>query len=381
MPSYSSHIQGLGDALSIRYNTRVYELQAKGVDVTVLSLGEAFFDMPVAGPQDAPAGLHYSHSRGIPALRERLAAVYYGVPVDPGREILVTAGSKIAIYLALLTMLDSGGEVVIPEPAWVSYTEQTRLAHGRAVTVPYDVPVEDWESYVTPSTRAIIVNSPNNPGGSALDAEDWERLHELAERRDLYLLCDEAYSEFLPPGEPFISGGHGDPGKRHTIICNSLSKNLGLSGWRIGYVIAEAGFIDELLKAQQHLVTCAPTPLGAYVVEHFDELREAAAPQIRSVVQRRAEIARELDRLGVSYLPGRATFYVFASTRPSALGSEAFCDRLLEEYSVAAVPGVGYGPSCDGFIRLSVGTETWERTVAALEGIRALIDATARVAA
>lgn len=377
----SSHIQSLGDALSIRWNTRVYELQAGGVDVTVLSLGEAFFEIPVTGFDDLPDTLHYSHSRGIPALRERLAADYYGVPVDPAAEIIVTAGSKIAIYLAMLTMLDPGDEVVIPEPAWVSYTEQVRLCHGRPVTIPHDVPVAGWERYITPRTRAVVVNSPNNPRGSVLSAQDWSRLHELAERHGLYLLCDEAYSEFLPDGERFVSGGAGDPSKRHTVVCNSMSKNFGMSGWRVGYVIAAAPFLDELLKAQQHLVTCAATPLSMYVAEHFDELREVTRPQIRAVVARRAEIVAELDRLGIDHLEGTATYYVFASIRPSALGSEAFCERLLDEHRVAAVPGIGYGDSCDAFIRLSVGTETFPRTVAALEAIRRLIDTTAAAAA
>ena len=377
----SRHIQSLDDALSIRWNTRVYELRAAGVDVTVLSLGEAFFEVPLSGLDDLPDTLHYSHSRGLPALREQLAAAYYGVPVDPGGEIIVTAGSKIAIYLALLTMLDPGDEVIIPEPAWVSYTEQVRLCHGEPVTVPHDRPVAEWGRYVTPRTRAIIVNSPNNPRGSVLSAAEWSGLHGLAERHGLYLLCDEAYSEFLPAGERFLSGGAGDPAKRHTVVCNSLSKNFGLSGWRVGYVIASAAFLDELLKAQQHLVTCAATPLTMYVAEHFDELRAVTRPQVRAVVQRRAEIVAELDRLRIDYLPGAATFYVFASIRPSALGSEAFCERLLEEHSVAAVPGIGYGASCDAFIRLSVGTESLPRTVAALEAIRDLIDDTAATAA
>jgi aspartate/methionine/tyrosine aminotransferase len=383
MPSPSSHIERLGDALSIRWNTRVYELQAAGADITVLSLGEAFFALPVHGLDEhgSGPGLHYSHSRGVPQLRARLAGDYHGVAIDAEREILVTAGSKIAIHMALMTMLDPGDEVVIPEPAWVSYTEQTRLCHGRPVTVPHDVSVAGWERYVTPRTRAIVVNSPNNPSGALLGAEDWARLHDLARRRDLYLLCDEAYSEFVGPGERFVSGGAGDPAKDHTVICNSISKNLGMSGWRIGYVIAAAGFIDQLLKAQQHLVTCAATPLSLYVAEHYDELRDAARPQIRASVRRRSEVIAELDRLGVGFLPGRCTFYVFASLGSSALGSEAFCDRLLAERHVAAVPGVGYGPSCDHFIRISVGTETRERTFSALQAIRALIDETSVVAA
>jgi aspartate aminotransferase/aminotransferase len=375
-------MEGVSEALSIKYNNLVYELQEAGADVIVLSLGEAFFDLPLHDfsslPQ--PAIFHYSHSRGVPALRELLARYYrdrYGVPVDPADEILVTAGSKVAIQMSLMSLLDPGDEVLIHEPAWVSYVEQVRLCHGVPVTVPYDVPVGDLEAFVTPRTRVIVLNYPNNPRGQTLGAGDWERLHDLAERRDLFLLCDEAYSDFLPAGERFVSGGLGDPGKRHTLVCNSMSKNYGMSGWRVGYVIANREVISQVLKVNQHLVTCPATILSHYLVEHFHDLLEVTEPQIRAVVEKRAEVARELGRIGLEALPGSATFYLFVSIAPSALGSEAFCTRLLNEHHVAAVPGIGYGESCDAFVRVSVGTESMERTLAGLAAIRALIDATA----
>jgi aminotransferase len=368
---------GVGEALSIHVNNRVYEMQAAGEDVTVLSLGEAFFDLPLLPMQPL---FHYSHSRGLLALRERIAAYYgerYGVAVDPEREILVTAGSKIAIHMTLMTLVGPGDEVVVPEPAWVSYVEQVHLCHGVPRFVAHDAGIDGIEAALTERTRVVIVNSPNNPGGRALTHDDWARLHDLAEARGVTLLCDEAYSDFLPPGERFVSGTAGDPGKRHTVVVNSISKNLGMSGWRIGYAIADAAQIDELLKVNQHLVTCPATILSDYVATHFDALLDVTAPQIAAVVDKRAAVVRELDRLGIGHLGGTATFYVFAAIAPSRLGSEAFCARLLDEHRVAAVPGVGYGPSCDGHIRLSVGTEPMERVVAALEAIRALIDQTA----
>jgi aspartate aminotransferase/aminotransferase len=375
-------MESVGEALSIKYNNVVYELQESGADVIVLSLGEAFFDLPLHdfGSLPQPAIFHYSHSRGLPALRERLASYYgdrYGVPVDPADEIIVTAGSKIAIQMSLMTLLDPGDEVIVHEPAWVSYVEQVRLCHGAPVTVPYEVPVAGLEAFVTPRTRAIVLNYPNNPRGQILGADEWERLHDLAERRDLFLLCDEAYSDFLPDGERFVSGGLGDPGKRHTLICNSMSKNYGMSGWRVGYVIGRRDVISQILKVNQHLVTCPATILSHYLAEHFHDLLEVTAPQIRAVVDKRAAVVRELERIGLEALPGRATFYLFVSIAPSALGSEAFCTRLLTERHVAAVPGIGYGKSCDAFIRVSVGTESMKRTIAGLRAIKALIDETA----
>jgi aminotransferase len=371
----------VGDALSIRYNNRVYELQAAGHDVIVLSLGEAFFDLPLHRFDDLPRPdvFHYSHSRGLPELRAKLAGYYgsrYGVPVDPESEIIVTAGSKIAIHMTLMAILDPGDEVLILEPAWVSYTEQVRLCHGVPITVPYDVAPTEIEPFITPRTKCVVLNYPNNPRGQMLTRADWARLHELAERHDVFLVCDEAYSDFAPRSERFISGALDDPAKRHTIVCNSMSKNYGMSGWRVGYAIADAAVTEHILKINQHLVTCPATILSHYLVRHFDDLLEVTEPQIAAVVDWRGEVRRHLEQMGLRCLPGAATFYLFVSIADSSLGSEEFCTRLLNERHVCAVPGIGYGASCDAFIRVSVGTESRERTLRGLSAIRDLVGET-----
>jgi aspartate/methionine/tyrosine aminotransferase len=380
MPRPAAHLAHIAQALSIRYNNLVYDLKSRGEDVIVLSLGEAFFDIPLFGFGDLPMpdGYHYSHSRGVPALRERLAAYYakeYGVPVDAAAEIIVTAGSKIAIHMALMAIVNPGDEVMVLEPAWVSYTEQVKLCHGVPVMVPHDASVFELGEYVTPRTRAIIVNNPNNPSGKVFTAEELEHLHALADQNNLFLISDEAYSEFVP-GDAFISCGVLDPEKKHTIVCNSMSKNYGMSGWRIGYVIGRREIMDEVLKINQHLVTCPPTILQHYLERHFDEVLEITRPQIAEVVRRRAELAGFMDALGMSYLPGDSTFYFFVSLGRSALSSEAFCTRLLKEHHVSTVPGIGYGDSCDRFIRVSVGTESMERTRRGITLVHQLIEET-----
>jgi aminotransferase len=381
VPAPAAHLSGIVQALSIRYNNLVYEMKSRGENVIVLSLGEAFFDIPLFGFDDLPMpdGYHYSHSRGVPGLRRRLAAYYgerYGVPVDPASEIIVTAGSKIAIHMSLMAILSPGDEVLVLEPAWVSYTEQVKLCHAVPVMVPYDRTVFDLGAFVTRRTRAIIVNNPNNPSGKVLSRTELEHLHALAELHGLFLLSDEAYSDFVPAGS-FLSCGVLDPEKRHTLVCNSMSKNYGMSGWRIGYVIGRRGVMDEVLKINQHLVTCPPTLLQHYLERHFDRVLEITLPQIAEVVRRRAELAAFMDDLGMEYLPGDSTFYLFVSIAPSALSSEAFCTRLLTEHGVSTVPGIGYGRSCDHFIRVSVGTESMERTRQGITRIHELVQATA----
>ncbi|HST62212.1 MAG TPA: pyridoxal phosphate-dependent aminotransferase [Longimicrobium sp.] len=381
MPAPAPHLGSIAQAMSIRYNNLVYEMKSRGEDVIVLSLGEAFFDIPLFGFGDLPMpdGYHYSHSRGVPELRRRLASFYarqYGFPVDPDTEIVVTAGSKIAIHMALMSIVGPGDEVMVLEPAWVSYSEQVKLCHGVPVMVPWNTRIFDLGGFVTPRTRAIIVNNPNNPSGKVFTREELEHLHALAEANDLFLLSDEAYSEFVLD-DSFISCGVMDPEKKHTIVCNSMSKNYGMSGWRIGYAIASPRMTDEVLKINQHLITCPPTILQHYLERHFDQILDITGPQIADVVRRRCELVRLMDEYGMSYLPGDSTFYLFVSIERSGAGSEAFCMRLLSEHGVSAVPGIGYGESCDGFIRVSVGTESMERTRHGIGLIHQLIEAMA----
>ena len=381
MPKPARYVEDIAQAMSIKYNNRVYEMKAAGVDVTVLSLGEAFFEIPLYPFDDLPFPdiYHYSHSRGILPLRERLAAYYrdeYDTPVDPATEMLVTAGSKAAIHMTLMSLLDPGDEVVIHEPAWVSYPEQVRLCHGNPVMVPYDVPVTGLGEYVTEKTRVIILNNPHNPRGEVLTRDQLQAVVDVARERDVYVISDEAYSDFLLDEDEFISLGALDPQKTHSVICNSMSKNYGMSGWRIGYVITNPGLTDQILKVNQHLITCPATILEWYLTKHFDDVLEITKPQIRAVVEQRQELAAFMDDLGLSYLPGTATFYFFVSIAPSKLGSEAFCDRLLEEEHICVVPGVGYGESCDAFVRVSVGTEPVARIQDALRRLKALVEAT-----
>lgn len=378
MPQPARYVQDVVQAMSIKYNNRVYEAKRAGRDVIVLSLGEAFFDIPLFPFDDLPMPdlYHYSHSRGIPELRDVLAAHYrgrYQVDVDPASELIVTAGSKLALHMTFMAMLDPGDEVLIPEPAWVSYPEQVRLCHGRPVALPCHTPVSEYGRFVSPRTRALVVNSPHNPGGRTLSLDEWRQIQRLAEEHDLYVVSDEAYSDFLLEPALFHSAARFDAAKTRTVVCNSLSKNCGMSGWRLGYLITNAALAAEILKINQHLLTCPATVLQWYLARHFQQILDVTGPQIRDVVEKRREVACMLDGLGLEYMPGAGTFYLFVSIRDSALRSEEFCERLLDEDGVSAVPGLGYGASCDGYIRISIGAENMPRVRAGVERIAGLM--------
>jgi aspartate/methionine/tyrosine aminotransferase len=374
-------VAGLSEAISIKYNNLVYEMKSAGEDIIVLSLGEAFFDIPRFDFNELayPDIYHYSHSRGIPELRARIARYYedeYGVLVNSSSQILVTAGSKIAVYYALQTVLSPGDEVLLLEPFWVSYSEQIKLVGAVPRSLPISTDFSDLESFLSPKTKAVIFNNPQNPTGRNYKKCELEQLYDFAKKNNLYIISDEAYSDFIDPNEDFFSFGLIDQDYERTIIVNSISKNFGISGWRIGYLISCQKIVEAVLRINQHTMTCAPTILLMYLEKYFDEIIQITRPQISLLIEKRSKVLVEIERVGLKVEPGDSTFYFFVSIFPSKLKSIEFCDKLLSDCKVVAIPGIGYGDSCDSHIRISIGTESEERIVTGIERIQTLIEAT-----
>lgn len=381
MQKFSEAVEGIDQALSIKYNNIVYELKQQGKKIITLSLGEAFFDIPVLPIDMFPQEkiYHYTHSRGIIELRKAISD-YYGrrfhVNVDPEKEIVMSIGAKAAIHFSLMSLLNPGDEVIVQEPLWVSYPAQIRLCGGEPVMIPYDRTIRDYENYVTDKTKVIIINNPHNPTGRVFSKKELGWLLDLARKNGIYILADEAYSDFTIGDDEFVSLGTLDATKENTIICNSISKNFGISGWRIGYVIGAEKFIDQVLKIHQHLITCPPSVLQYYVSHYWNDIISVTYPQIKAVVRKRNEVSDFVRSIGLEQLPGNSTFYLFVSISPSKLGSDEFCTRLLYEKHICVVPGAGYGASCDQFVRVAVGTETMETIKYAMTTIREFIDQT-----
>ncbi|HKR05430.1 MAG TPA: pyridoxal phosphate-dependent aminotransferase [Bacteroidia bacterium] len=380
MGKYSLIAEQSEQAMSIRYNTMVYELKRQGKKVLVMSLGEAYFDIPLFPMNDLPFPdvYHYSHSMGLPELREKLSKYFsekYDIPFDYEKEIIVTAGSKIGVYMALMAILNPGDEVIVQEPCWVSYPEQIKLCYGVPVQVPSDKSIYEIENYITVKTKAIIISNPHNPTGNVYTEKELQYLLALAEKHNIWILSDEAYSDFVNDNS-FISPGKIDREKKHTIIFNSISKNYGISGWRLGYIISNEKLIYQVLKINQHLMTCPATILEYYVTKYFDKILEITLPQINDLISKRHRLAKYMEEAGLKRMPGNATFYFFVSIDPSKLSSEEFCTRLLKEEYICVVPGIGYGKTCDRFIRVSIGTATYDENIYGLNKIKELIEKT-----
>lgn len=374
----SSRVEAIPEALSVYMNNLIYRLKRNGERVCTLSLGEAYFNLPFFGfeDEDITSGYHYSESMGTPALREKVASYYdscYGAPVDPEREILISAGSKPLIYMALQSILEPGDEVLVHEPAWLSYPEQIKLAGGIPVYIPYDIAPADFGRFVTEKTRAIIINNPNNPAGVAYSEDDLGLIYRLMRSRGGYVISDEAYSDFAPEGV-FTSMASLVPSKDGVIVVNSLSKNLGISGWRVGYVISSPDVIFAVLKLNQHLITCAPTLLLNYLARNFESLLEATLPQAREETAFRQRVLRGVEDMGLKTLGGECTFYMFVDVSSYGRPSLDLAMHLLMKYRIGVVPGSAYGESTDGFVRIGVGAESYESIMNAVSIIKRVVE-------
>ena len=202
--------------------------------------------------------------------------------------------------------------------------------------------------------------NPNNPAGRIYGADELAALYAACRSRGIYLLVDEAYSDFVLDND-FASIARVVPDKDGIVAVNSLSKNMGISGWRIGYAISHPDFIAQLLKLNQHIITCAPTVLLMYCEKYFDRLLSVTLPQVRQVVEKRRRLRVALDETGLKAMAGGATFYFFVSIGNYPGSSTEFALNLLKHRLVAVVPGSAYGESTDRFVRVSIGTESEER--------------------
>lgn len=377
-PKLNPIVKSIPEALSIYINQIVYDKKSRGERVYTYSLGEAFFDIPrfQISDSDWTRGYHYSSSMGQGLLRQKLADLYgkYGAKINPDTEVLISAGSKILIYMVLLAIIDEGDEVLVPEPAWLSYKEQIKLANGVHVPVPYTETVDNWEKYITPRTKAIIINNPTNPSGKLFSHDEFNTLLEMARQHNLFIISDEAYSDFLTPNKQFISFASIDKNHDNSIIVNSLSKNMGMSGWRVGYAVAHENVIHELLKLNQHLVTCAPTVLQDYMAEHFEEILSFTRPQAVKMAEKRHAVQQIMDKLGIKTLSGVGTFYFLIDVSSFPGSTDELVYDLLINHNIATVSGIAYGESTRDFIRFGIGVENLKDIESSLKTIKSFLE-------
>jgi aspartate aminotransferase/aminotransferase len=226
--------------------------------------------------------------------------------------------------------------------------------------MPYSTTSKEFENYFENKTKVLVLNNPNNPRGLLYTEQEIRDCAALCKERDAFLLIDESYSDFIGEGN-FFSVASLIHEFNNVVALNSISKNFGLSGWRVGYLISNQDFLEYAGRINRHLITCAPTILQNYLATNFDKLLNSTRGQLLDLMVKRKEVKKMLDRLGIKYLPGDSTFYFFLDLREYSIEAKSFCLDLLQSDNVAIIPGNAYGNNLKDFLRISFGVESLER--------------------
>ncbi len=371
-------------------------LEAQGKRVISFGIGQPDFPTPKHIREAAKRALDegftgYTETAGIPELREAIAEYLsrYG-SVDPD-EIVVTTGAKTAIFLALGSYLRPGDEIIVPEPSYYAYSQIAKYFGAKPVFVPmkfepgegFSLDLEAIENAVTERTRMIVINNPQNPTGAVYDRDQVEGLLDIARRRNLIVVADEIYDNFLYDGAEFHSVLSSSDWRDHVVYINGFSKTFSMTGWRLGYLVVRKEVIPRILDLAVSVYSCAPSFAQKAGVE---ALRGDWTP-VREMIaefERRAKKLYEIlsEAPGIEpYMP-KGAFYMFPRVRGllDKLGKpvEELVDLLLYEYGVLVLPGTSFPDKAGAdFVRLSFATSTDN----IIEGAGKIVEAARRIMA
>ncbi len=375
----------LGTETAFEVLSKAKALERKGRDIIHLEIGEPDFSTPphiVEAAVDALRGgwTHYSPSAGLPELREAIANYVSrtrGVPVEPD-EVVVVPGGKPIMFYVMLALVDEGDEVIYPNPGFPIYESMIRYAGGTPVPIPlreerdFAMDVDEMARLITPSTKLIILNSPQNPTGGVLARDDIERAAAAIGDRNILVLADEIYSRLQFAGQPFSIMTV--PGmQERTILLDGFSKTYAMTGWRIGYGVMRADLAAQITRLMTNSNSCTAsfTQRAALAALHGDQ---SAVDTMRLEFERRSRaFVTGLNRIrGFSARMPKGAFYVFANITGTGWASKPLADALLEDAGVAALSGTAFGSYGEGYVRFSV-ANSMENLMEALKRIDAWV--------
>ena len=345
---------------------KFFDIVSEMPDAISLGVGEPDFDTPwhirEEGIRSLKAGrTFYTSNAGLMPLRQEISRyiedrlrLFY----DPASEVMVTVGGSEAIDIAFRTVLEPGDEVIIPEPAFVSYVPCVQLAGGVPVTIPlkaenaFRLKPEELEAAVTPKTKVLLLSYPNNPTGAIMEKEDLEALLDIIEKHDLLVISDEIYSE-LTYNSQHVSIASLPGMQKRCVVINGFSKSYAMTGWRLGYALAPAQIMEQMVKLHQFAIMSSPTTSQYAAVSALKNGNSDVMEMRLAYDQRRRFLLHEMERLEIPCFEPRGAFYIFPDITESGMSSEEFATELLKEEKVAVVPGSAFGDCGEGFIRIS----------------------------
>ena len=366
---------------------KYFDIVATMKDVISLGIGEPDFNTPKPILEAGVASLrrnetHYTSNAGIFELRQTLAAhldLHYKVNYDPQSEMIITVGGSEALYLAATALLNPGDELIIPTPCFVSYQAETILAGGVPVEIPcrfednFEVDPAAIAAAITPRTRAILISFPNNPTGAVATRETLLKIAKIAEEHDLIVISDEIYDRLVYAGHKHVCFAALPGMRERTLLLGGFSKDYAMTGWRIGFVSGPAEIIKGLLRVHQFTVMSAPTMAQSAAIIALKEGEEYIQEMVEEYDRRRKLIVNGMNQIGLPTFEPKGAFYAFPKISVTGLDDEAFATRLLNEESVALVPGNAFGAGGEGFVRCSYAT-AYEKIEEALRRIEKFVN-------
>ncbi|HZA24265.1 MAG TPA: pyridoxal phosphate-dependent aminotransferase [Dehalococcoidia bacterium] len=363
----ASRMMDLGTETAFEVLAKARALEAQGKEIIHLEIGEPDFDTPKhiveAGIKALQEGYtHYGPTPGLPELREAIARnsrEVRGIDTDPSH-VVVTPGAKPIMFYVILALAEPGVDVIYPNPGFPIYESMIRFSGATPVPMRlieekgYHPDLSDLAKRITERTRLIIINSPENPCGSALTKEELETIASLVkERDDLYVMADEIYKDILYTGEHYSIATFPEMSQR-TIILDGFSKSYAMTGWRLGYGIIPEELVPHVTRLAVNSVSCAASFSQRAAVAALDGPQDEVQIMAAEFSQRRRLITDGLRSIpGINCPEPEGAFYVFPSIKETGLSSSEFEERALSEAGVALLSGSAFGEYGEGYVRLS----------------------------
>lgn len=359
-------------------NPSVLEIKPSGIrkffdiaesmqNVISLGVGEPDFKTPwhirEAGIHSLERGhTRYTSNRGMEELRRAVTDFMkrkYDLTYDYQSEVLITVGGSEAIDACIRTFISAGDEVLIPEPSFVCYRPITELAGGTPVIIQtkeedqFKLTAAQLREHITDKTKMLILPYPNNPTGAVMRKKDLEEIAAVLKDTDILVLSDEIYAELTYGGERHVSVAEIDGMKERSIVVSGFSKTYSMTGWRLGFACGPAAAIDQMNKIHQFGIMSSPTTSQYAAIEALKNGDHDISDMREEYDTRRKFIVNEFRKMGLHCFEPEGAFYVFPSIQSTGMTSEEFCEKLLMQKHVAAVPGTAFGACGEGFIRVS----------------------------
>ncbi len=335
-------------------------------DVIGLTVGQPDFVTPwhirEAGIESLQKGkTYYTSNAGLPELRGEICTYLkrrFALDYKPD-ETVVTVGGSEAIDLAIRAVVEPGDEVIIPTPSFVCYDPIVRMAGGVPVIIKttvkdrFKLTADQLRAAITPRTKMLVLPYPNNPTGAILEKHELEELAEILSGTNIVVLSDEIYAEMTYNGKQHVSIAAIDGMWERTILASGFSKAYAMTGWRMGYLAAPAPLTEQMLKIHQYAIMSSPTTSQYAAVEALKNGDPDIAMMVGEYDRRRRLIYNGLKDIGIEVFEPEGAFYIFPDIGAFGMDADSFCERLLEEYKCAIVPGTAFGEGGERFARIS----------------------------